>query len=248
MDTPDPINTSNNAHPSIRNVDAGRGVEWLVGGFRLFAKAPGPWLLAGLALLAGSAILHSIWFGSALATAYGIIFTGAMMRACHALEQGRAFTDGLKEAISSPHLLVLGAIAAGLGFALMLVVGVMGLGAVGVGMFSPRAVGGLIGLGMLVMLVIVIAMGAALWLAPALVVLKGVNPVDAIRLSLTATLRNVGPYLVFALLAMLACLLGALPMGLGLLVVLPVLMCSYYLAYKDLFIGADAGEAVGYTP
>jgi uncharacterized membrane protein len=92
------------------------------------------------------------------------------------------------------------------------------------------------------MLVVIVALSAALWLAPALVALRGVNPIDAIRLSLTASIRNVGPFLIFALLSMIACIIGALPLGLGLLVVFPVLMCASYLAYKDIFEQAVALE------
>lgn len=245
MENQDTIVSSGN--PAIRGVGVNRGVEWLVGGFRLFAKAPGPWLLAALALLIGSWILGKFWMlGGALSTAFGIVFSGAMMRACQSLENGQQFTAGLQQAATSAPLLILGAISAGLSFALGLVLAVFGLGAMGVGMAmsSPGAVGGMIGIGILVMLVMGIVLGAALWLAPALVVLKGVNPVDALRLSLMATLRNIGPYLIFALLALLACILGALPMGLGLLVVFPVLFCASYLAYKDIFA---ASEAVGYT-
>lgn len=245
METQDTTATPGNTNPAIRSVSVNQSVEWLAGGFRTFAKAPGPWLLAALALLIGSWILGKFWLlGGALSTAFGIVFTGAMMRACHSLENGQEFTAGLQQAATSTPLLVLGAIGAGLSFATALVMGVFGLGAVGVGMVSPGAVGSMIGIGLLVMLAVVFVLSAALWLAPALVVLKGVNPVDAIRLSLTASVRNIGPYLIFGLLAMIACVLGVLPFGLGLLVVFPMLVCASYLAYKDIFTGT---EAVGYT-
>lgn len=242
MENQDTIVTPGN-QPGIRSVNVNRGVEWLVGGFRMFAKTPGPWLLAALALLIGSAVLSMFWLiGGALSTAFGVVFTGAMMRACQSLENGQEFASGLQAAASSPQLWILGGLAAAMSFCIFLLFGVFGIGALGVGMMSPRAAGGMIGLGMLVVLAAMVALGAALWLAPALVALKGSNPVDAIRLSLTASLRNIGAFLIFALLSMIACILGALPMGLGLLVVFPVLMCGSYLAYKDIFAPAAALE------
>lgn len=241
METQDTISQATGNNPTIRTVSANRGVEWLVDGFRMFAKSPGPWLLAVVALLIGSWILGKFWIvGGALSTAFGIVFTGAMMRACQSLENGQEFTTGLQQAATSTPLLILGAIGAALGFVVVLVMGVFGLGALGVGMMSPGAVGGMIGLGMLVMFAVLFVMYAALWLAPALVVLHGVNPVDAIRLSLTGSLRNIGPYLIFSLLGFIACILGALPMGLGLLVVFPSLLGASYLAYKDIFGSAAA--------
>jgi uncharacterized membrane protein len=249
MENQDTTVTPGNASPTIRSVNVNRGVEWLVGGFRMFAKAPGPWLLAALALLIGSWILGLFWIiGGALSTAFSVVFTGAMMRAAQSVENGQDFASGLQAAATSVPLWILGALAAAMSFGMFLVLGVLGFGAFGVGMMSPGAVGGMIGIGMLVMLVVIFALSAALWLAPALVVLKGVNPVDAVRLSLTASVRNIAPFLIFALLAMIACIIGALPLGLGLLVVFPVLMCASYLAYKDIFEPASALEGVAYTP
>ncbi|UUZ52101.1 hypothetical protein LP420_13095 [Massilia sp. B-10] len=98
MENQDTIVTPGN-QPDIRSVNVNRGVEWLVGGFRMFAKTPGPWLLAALALLIGSAVLSMFWLiGGALSTAFGVVFTGAMMRACQSLENGQEFASGLQAA------------------------------------------------------------------------------------------------------------------------------------------------------
>ncbi|SHH28170.1 hypothetical protein SAMN05428948_3653 [Massilia sp. CF038] len=235
MENQETIVTTNNANPGIRSVDVNRGVEWLVGGFKMVFKTPGVWLLVGLAFLIGSWILGKFWLGSALSTAFGIVFTGVMMRACQSLESGQDFATGLKETFSSAPLWILGLIGAALSFAIVLVVGLLGVGSVTVGAVSPGAFGSMLGLSFLLLFALGFVLYSALWLAPALVVLQRVNPVDAIRLSLMASLRNILAYIVFGLLAMIACILGALPLGLGLLVVFPALMCASYLAYKDMF-------------
>jgi uncharacterized membrane protein len=86
----------------------------------------------------------------------------------------------------------------------------------------------------------------ALWMAPALVIMKNVAPVEAVRLSFAASLKNFVPFIIFYVLAAVACFLGAMLMGLGLIVVYPVLLCASYIAYKDIFATAGSGEAVGF--
>lgn len=248
MENQETIVSAGRASPGIRSVDVNRGVEWLVGGFRMFFKSPGLWLLVGLAFLLGSWILGKFWLGSALSTAFGIVFAGAVMRGCQALENGQDFVTAIKEPLSSAPLWILGLIGAALAFGTVLLVGLLGVGSFTIGAMSPGAVGGLIGIGLLVLFALTFVLYAALWLAPALVVLQGVNPVDAIRLSLMGTLRNILAYVVFSLLAILACILGALPIGLGLLIVFPALMCASYLAYKDMFATASVIDSVAHTP
>jgi len=75
----------------------------------------------------------------------------------------------------------------------------------------------------------------ALWLAPALIVLNGATPADALRASFAATWRNGPAALVYGLIAtglMLACVLT---LGVALLVVAPLVYLSTYGASLDMF-------------
>jgi hypothetical protein len=75
----------------------------------------------------------------------------------------------------------------------------------------------------------------ALWLAPALIVLNGATPADALRASFAATWRNGSAALVYGLIAaglMLACVLT---LGVALLVVAPLVYLSTYGASLDMF-------------
>ncbi len=220
----------------IRSVDAGRGVEWLVGGFKLVFKTPGTWIVGGLIVMIAIVICNFIpLLGSILASMIYVVASGAAMRACAALEAGRDPVPDAKEAISNQSLLILGAIAGGLSLLITLFMGAMFITSGGAAMVSMSA-----GIGMgimsgLITMVLFIVMFMALWLAPALVVFKNMDPINAMKLSLKATMKNLVPYIVLAILTAIASFFGAIPMGLGLLVVLPAAMCASYIAYRDMF-------------
>jgi uncharacterized membrane protein len=93
-----------------------------------------------------------------------------------------------------------------------------------------------------------------IWFAPMLVVFKGLPPVAAMKLSFTACVANTAPFLVYGLAILLAWFVISLPAALGavgsLLVIalfaasIPVLICSVYASYQDIFGSrAPAGPA-----
>lgn len=238
MDNDNTLPTPSGPAPTSRTVEVSRSVEWLAGGFRMFMKAPGPWVVATLVLMIGSWLLSAILPGilsGPLTTIVSIVAVGALMRSCKAIEEGRDFASGVQEAASSAPLWILGVIAAAMSFGLALLTGMLGLSSFAVGMMSPTTMLHMLGFSALILFAAALLMYMALWLAPALVVLKGVNPVEAIKLSLQGTLKNLLAYIIVCLLAIMLCIIGAIPLGLGLLVVIPMLICANYLAYKDIF-------------
>ena len=77
----------------------------------------------------------------------------------------------------------------------------------------------------------------AFWFAPALVLFDRMTATQAMKASFTACLRNIWPFSLFGVAGSLLFLLGALPFGLGLLAVIPVLFgTSVYTAYRDIFV------------
>lgn len=238
MDNDNALPTPPSATPTIRTVDVGRSVEWLSGGFRMFMKAPGSWVVITIALICTSWLVSLILPGiisGPLTTAISLVAVGALMRSCQALEEGRDMASGVQAAVSSAPLWILGAIGAAMSLAMLLLVSVLGLSSVAAGAISMGSMAGMFGISALVLFAAYLLMYMALWLAPALVVLKGINPVEAIKLSLTATLKNLVAYIIISILAVVLCVIGAIPIGLGLLVVIPMLVCANYLAYKDIF-------------
>lgn len=245
------IVTPATAAPTIRTVDMNRGVEWIVGGFRMFMNNPAPMAIAGLGLALGSWLIGMIgphWMGSALVMIFGIVAAGVLMRAFQARDKGLNPVATAQATIGLPPLWILALIGGGLSIGMSMVASLMGIGSLAAGMMAPGASGSLIGINLVLMFAVSIALVMALWLGPALIVLHGANPAQAIRASLTASVRNIVPYIIFTLLGMIACVIGALPLGLGLIVVFPVLLGATYLAYKDIFVAADAFEGVAYNP
>lgn len=93
------------------------------------------------------------------------------------------------------------------------------------------------------MLLIMLLLGLALtiplmmmyWFAPVLVVLDDVSALSAMGMSFRACLKNVLPFLVYGLAAMLLFIIGAIPLLLGLLIVVPAIVASVYTSYRDIF-------------
>ncbi|MES2323066.1 MAG: BPSS1780 family membrane protein [Pseudomonadota bacterium] len=224
--------------PAINTVAPGRSVEWIVGGFRIFMKSPGMWLLVGLGMLLGTWIINLLlpsWLSGSVNTVLVIVLMGACMKACAELDAGRDPLGAAQNVLQMQSLWVLGAIGAGLSLVVGIAGVALGVSSIGLMFVSPGMFFGFAGLAFLLILALSFALGMALWLAPALVVLNGVDPVQAVKLSLAASLKNIVPYIVLCVLAMVAMIVGAIPFGLGLLVVFPALICTGYLAYKDLF-------------
>jgi uncharacterized membrane protein len=229
---------------AIRHVDTNRGVEWVSAGFNLFMKKPGELVIAGLILFVISFAMNFVpLIGSALATMAGVVAAGAFMRASEAIENGQDPLAAAQAAAGVAPLFILGLIAAGMGLAVGLISAAMITLAVGAAFFSPFAGLGIAAVTWLLMMFISIPMIMALWLAPGLVLMRGTAPLDAVRLSFMASLQNLLPFIIFYVIAAIACFLGALMMGVGLIVVYPVLLCAAYFAYKDMF-GPVGGEGV----
>ena len=76
----------------------------------------------------------------------------------------------------------------------------------------------------------------AIWFAPALVFFNNMPPVEALKASFNACLKNTLPVLVYGLVVMVLLFFAALPVGLGFLVLIPVLSGSVYVSYRDIFV------------
>jgi uncharacterized membrane protein len=123
-------------------------------------------------------------------------------------------------------------------FAIVVFLGGGGL-AGGLMMGSPIGVGLALGgvmFAMLLSLALMVPLCMAIWFAPALVFFNNMPPVDALKASFNACLKNTLPFLVYGLIVMVLMFFAALPVGLGFLVLLPVLAGSVYVSYRDIFV------------
>ena len=94
------------------------------------------------------------------------------------------------------------------------------------------------GLGMVMMLVffvVGIVLGMAFWFAPGLVILGGMAPIDAIKASFAGSLKNIVPFILYTVIYFVAAIVATIPFGLGWLALMPLLMITIYVSYRDIY-------------
>lgn len=251
MSQPNPFLSSGTSNPSgpgpagdPRTVDAGKGWEWIVKGFELFKKQPGNWIVITIVLFVILLVLAVIPFLGAIATFLLMpVFTGGLMLGCQSqARDGKLEINHLFAGFNTQtgNLVTLGAISIGAWIVVMLPV----MAIVGFGAFFGASAGGAAGIGgmgasFLLAFLIVFALSVViymgLWFAPALVVLREIAPVPAIKLSFAACMKNIVPFLVYGIVIFVLSIVATIPLGLGWLVLGPVLAASVYRAYQDVF-------------
>ncbi len=245
-DVPSTVSDAQSAsfRAEARAVGAGRGWDWIVEAFALFRLQPGMWILMVVILGVLFVLMSMIPVLGSLASALLLpIFGAGLMLGCRALdregtlEMSHLFA-GFKE--KTGNLVMIGVFNL-VGWAVM---AIAVIAVVGGGVFMGAMRGGSIGAGMSIVSVLIagllvaalsVPLYMATWFAPALVVLHDVAPVDALKASFFACLRNWIPFTVYSVVLLVLGLLAAIPLGLGYLVLLPVLAASIYTAYRDLF-------------
>jgi hypothetical protein len=233
---------------SGRTVASGRGIEWWSEAWKLFVKAAGMWIVLAIILILIMVILNFIPLLGQVAVAVLIpVFIGSWMIAARKVENDGALE--LSDLFTAIHgdklvpLLILGALLLAFGVAIFLVAGLLGAGAI-VGVASggaDRSVAAALAalsaglLALSVMLLIGVVASMALWFAPALVVFRGTQPMAALRISFSASLKNIVPFLLWGLIYIVASIVASIPFGLGWIVLLPVTMLTAYVSYRDVF-------------
>jgi len=238
-----------------KGLPAGQGWDWIVEGWRIFARSPLMWIISLVILFVIAIVLAIVPFiGSLAFQALQAVFAGGFMLACRNIEQGGEFElEHLFAGFSKRFvpLLIVGLVfmAAGLALVLLffLVAGVSllpaflsgdsdALGAALMGSAMLMMAGGL------VMLALMVPIMAAYWFAPALVMMHDMPPIEAMKASFFACFRNFVPFLIYGLVMGFALFIAILPFGLGLLVWVPVAISSTYAAYRQIFT-EDAAAA-----
>jgi len=173
------------------------------------------------------------------------VFVGGLLLGCRALQGGGGggaahLFAGFKA--HTGNLIVIGALAiAGWIVVMLPVIVIVGAGAFLAALRGDAAgvaaLGGSFMLAWLVALALSIPIYMALWFAPALVVLRGMAPIEAIKESFLGCLKNVLPFLVYSIVLMVLGIVAAIPLGLGWLVLGPTLIASVYVSYRDIYGG-----------
>jgi uncharacterized membrane protein len=99
------------------------------------------------------------------------------------------------------------------------------------------AFGGVMLAGLLV-LALSVPVVMATWFAPALVYFHGMQPLAAMKASFAAGAKNWLVMIIFGIFLVVAGFFAMLPVGLGMLLLLPVFSAAVYASYRDIFTGA----------
>ena len=229
-----------------RAVAAGRGWDWIASAWAMFRRQPGPWIGVVVIVMIVYAALAFFHMVGGLATfILGPVFTGGLMLGCRAQDEGRALEvghlfAGFRERFGQ--LVLVGALylvgTAVIVLAVLFVTGVSLAVTVGQLESMPPAALLMLLVAMLLVAALQLPLMMAVWFAPALVVLQGKDAVPAMQQSFTGCLRNVVPFLVYSVVLLVFSVLASIPLGLGWLVLIPVIVASIYTSWKDIFTAA----------
>jgi hypothetical protein len=100
-----------------------------------------------------------------------------------------------------------------------------------------NAVGLLLGSILALSLLLFIPLLMIMWFAPALVLFNGMTPLGACKASFVACLKNIPSFLILGLIVFVLSFFAVMPMlGLGFLVLVPVLAGTAFASYQDVFV------------
>lgn len=251
--TPPPIDIYDDSLQPPRSTPAGRGWGWILESWDLFRDHPGAWIGAVLLFYLIMIAVNLVpGVGGLASTLLGPMLSAGLMMGAHLQSKGEGFsvTQLFAGASEKPGQLALVGVAYLLfALAIVLVIGgvialmaggdsaaILSAAATGPnGIPDPQALMGLFALPVLVAMLLGIPLGMASFFAPALVALDDVPVLRAFKLSFLACLKNILPFLVFSLVALVMLVLGMLPFMLGLILVMPILTIAVYVAYRDIF-------------
>ena len=207
----------------IRVVSAGRGAGWWLDGWRLFTPGVFTWIGIIIIYILVAIVISLIpYVGDVGHWLLTPVFAAGLMVGCQAVARGeRLRVSHLFEGFQGPHfvtLIIIGAVNLAMVLTIVAIasVGVLGvlhmtdalrLGVIGdpLGtldeLTTRLGAGGL--LATLLLLLIAAVFGMLNWFSPALVILRGAKPLDAMKKSFVACMRNWLPFLVYGLVAVL---------------------------------------------
>jgi hypothetical protein len=233
-----PLDTGVYAGPSGQAV--GDGMTWIVEGFRFFKRDIGTWILTMVVGFIVAIVLNLIpILGSLISMFITYVWVGGLMLGCQAVYEGKPFAvkylfAGFQYRVGRLIGLsvIMGLASAVLMFAVM--------GSTYIQLLSGTATAVDFGvefwLSLLVAMALMIPIMMGVWFAPVLIVLQDMPILAAIKASFMGCFKNVFPFVVYGIIALLLYILGSIPLLLGLLVVVPVLFISMYTSYRAIYL------------
>lgn len=233
--------------PGGRTVPAGHGLSWFGGAWRLFKTQWLMWWLVLLLTLGAVIVVTFIPVVNLIAfVGFPLIAAGLGSCARSTLREGRfevaQLFDGFRH--NTVQLLLIGviylALIMGTVAVLALAFGASGLFGLLFGGGDPMVSGtAMAGLGVgffIVYLLAIMLIGTSVVFAPYLVFEHNMSAIEAMKMSVTGSLRNILAGIVATLSYFVLAILATIPLLLGWLVLFPVLMLTVYVAYRDIYV------------
>ncbi|MCW8956530.1 MAG: BPSS1780 family membrane protein [Gammaproteobacteria bacterium] len=246
----EPSNTSSAVFGQAQKRSAGAGWQWIKDAFNLFMQSPLIWIVLIIIWLVMVVVLSMIPLLSLVLYLIGPIFTGGIMLGCDALNRndnlsiGHLFA-GFKN--NTAKLAGLGVIQL-LGFILIFIVAALPFLILGIAsssdiinIFNPEIIpdeNALITMMLyfLIVMALEIPLIMGIWFAPSLIVFHDIKAWDAFKMSFRGCLSNIIPFLIYGLIFLVLAVVAMIPVGLGMIILLPVMIISMYSSYRSVFL------------
>jgi hypothetical protein len=236
----------------VNDVPWRQGATWIKEAFALFGAQPLQWLALMFAWLLVTLMLGVVpLIGRSLATIAQTAFFAGFMLACKDQQAGKTVNVGYLVAAlqkNARSLILVGSVALLAHTAVTMLVVALGYRTDGLvetmrlpaeelqkavqsGALAAQ-IEKLMPLTLLAHFLNTIIMAVLWFVAPLLAFHPDMRPGHAIRWSVFALVTNFGAMLVFGALMMLLFLVGAIPLGLGLILVLPIFIITNYTSYR----------------
>ncbi len=232
----------------IRTVAADRGAAWLLEGFDYFRSNVAAWVgiaIILLIILFASAVFP---FGGLILQLLSPVFMGGLMLGCR--EAGNGGQIKINDLLAgfrryTGELFLLGVIYTISIAMIMAVMFIMVIFTIGYMVLIASITEGDVGflLANLQVLLLIILIGLllylpllmAFWFAPALIVFEGQSALTAMKYSFIGCIKNVLPFLIYGIVGLVLSLLASIPFLLGWIILLPMTIAGFYIAYKDIY-------------
>lgn len=235
-----------------RKLPPRRGFAWTPASWQIFKLSPGRWILVFVVYMVVLLALAIIPGASLLASILMPVVTAGIMVGIRDLEAGeplRVATLIAAFKLNVGNLIIAGLLEMAMSIAVSIVAMIPMFAMIafmGPGMMQgvdPNDVGTvllamapifIISVGLALMLSLPLLM--AIWFTPALIVFHDLGPWVAIKASFRGCWRNIWPLTLFSLVAFFWVIVALIPLGLGLLVIGPLVWISMYVSYRDVFL------------
>ncbi len=228
-----------------KKLSAGEGYGWIREGFDFFKQNPGTWIAMILVFFVLNIVISLIPLVSIVGSILNGVFLGGFMLTCYKQSQDEDISVGDLFAGFKNRFGRLAGVGAVYMISIILVfvvligamIGVMGMNpmAMMAGTDNPALMAGTFSLMLLLAMGLMVPILMAYLFAPALVVFHELSVLEAMKLSFRGCLRNVLPFFVYGIVALFLGVIAAIPLGLGYLVLMPVLTAAIFVAYRDIY-------------